>query len=380
MKRGKRALLGTLLPFSLCALPACGLWSEDEPPVPNIILVSVEDLRADHVSCYGYEEQTSPFMDELAAAGVRCNQVVNATPGTFPAQAELLTGRSHESGGWIDGGSPLSAELATLPELLQSVGYDTAGFFSAPSMHSLYGLDRGFDRYISCMTTTSDLADEVEVREAATGTTPAALQDITGPRLRNNVAAWALHRSSTAAEERVPYFLYLHMFDVHDEFAPPEEYRLQFVDPFYAGEVDGNLTGNSAIRSGMDPAGLEHLVGLYDGEIRFVDSVLRDIFADLKSNGLMENTLVLLVGNQGPDFERFGPVRGANSLPNGAQPIPLILRWPERLEAGQVLEQPLQLVDLLPTLVGLAGHEEGSGGTGRNFAPRLPWLAPSADE
>ena len=358
MQRPARPLESRILPHgavTLCALFAagCGGGADSERGTgtqPNIVFVSIDSLRADHLGCYGYDKDTSPFLDSLAARGLRFENAVSTTSWTLPSHASMFTGLLGATHGLVDNGLSLSEDHITLAELLKSSGYHTAGFFGGPYLHPTFGLGQGFEVYESCMTTTAAEVDGEELRTSAMHPDGPSHADVTGPRTAERVRAWA----ETREGRDEPYLLFLHLWDVHYDYMAPEEYEAQFVDPAYAGPADGRLMANPAIRSDMAAADLAHVLALYDAEIRFTDDVLRGILEDLEQRGMLENTLVLVTSDHGEEFFEHG-LKGHNkTLFDEVLRVPMIVAWDGELEAGRVLQDQVQLVDLLPTFAAVA--------------------------
>ncbi len=360
----------TLLAPALSGL-ACLACTAEEPAAParqpNIVFVSIDSLRADHLGCYGYERDTSPFMDRLAATGVRFENAVSTTSWTLPSHASMFTGLYGETHGLVDNGLSLSADHLTLAELLGHRGYATAGFFGGPYLHPAFGLGQGFEVYESCMTTTPDSIGDAELRQGAMRPDQPSHADVTGPRTREEVRAWADGRGG----DQRPYFLFLHLWDVHYDFIPPPEYARLFVDPDYAGPADGRLMSNDAIRLGMQQRDLQHVLDLYDAEIRFTDAVLEGILGDLTERGMLEDTLVVITSDHGEEFFEHG-LKGHNkTLFDEVLRIPLIVSWEGQIAPGQVVEDQVQLVDLMPTFAGVAGLDSDLAVQGQDLTPLL---------
>ena len=319
---------------------------------PDIVLVSIDSLRPDHLGCYGYPKPTSPTIDGLARRGVRCDAAISTTSWTLPAHAAMLTGLFDTTHGVVDNGLGLADDVRTLSEVLRDAGYRTAGFFGGPYLDAAYGFARGFDHYESCMD--PEAAD--------------SHRDVTGPRTVAAVKAW-LERASAPGDAR-PVFLFIHLWDVHYDYMPPQEYVDRF-DPGYTGSFDGsNLLRNPAVEPQMSPSDFGHLLALYDGEIRFTDDHLGRILDDLDRRGRPGKPLVLVTADHGEEFFEHGNKGHQRSLFDEVVRVPLVVSWPGGLPSGRVVEDQVRLVDLMPTLLALAGVE-GPPVDGRDVAPLL---------
>ena len=354
-----------MLTALLAVAAACSDAGSDHAGArPNVVLVSIDSLRADHVGCYGYARDTTPFLDSLAARGVRFETAVSTTSWTLPAHAAMLTGLQDVTHGVLDNGLALSEGHRTLAEMLRAQGYDTAGFYGGPYLHPIFGFGQGFDVYQSCMDPRIDLANpHPNPNEHAT-----SHADVTGPRTRRAVQEWADARG----ESDDPYFLFLHLWDVHYDFVAPAEYVDQFIDPDYSGLVDGRLMTNPAIHPGMSAADRAHVLGLYDAEIRFTDDVLKGIWADLEQRGMAENTLVVVTSDHGEEFFEHGQKGHNQTLFDEVVRVPLVVYWQGgEIEAGTTRPEQVQIVDIVPTVAFAAGMRERFVTQGRNLGPGL---------
>ena len=316
---------------------------------PDVVLVSIDSLRPDHLGCYGYAKPTSPTIDRLAAEGTRFETAVSTTSWTLPAHAALFTGLCDSAHGLVDNGLELDAAHATLAESLKAAGWRTAGFYGGPYLHPTFGLAQGFDEWTSCMTTTADDEPESELRRAVGSGKNRSHEDVTGPRTLAAVERWA-----AGLDER-PFFLFLHLWDVHYDYIPPPEY-VELFDPDYAGSLDArNLPRNPDVHARMPERDKQHLLALYDGEIRFTDDVLAKILAVLEAKGRLANALVVVTADHGEEFFEHGSKGHQRSLNEEVVRVPLIVRWPGVVPAGAVVATSARLIDLFPTIAALAG-------------------------
>jgi arylsulfatase A-like enzyme len=333
------------------------------PSQPNIILVSIDSLRADHLGCYGYERPTSPTIDRLAAEGVRFDNAISTSSWTLPAHAAMFTGLYNSAHAIVDTGMRLADEHLTLAEQLSAGGYATVGFFGGPHLHPTFGLAQGFGEYVNCMMPLLKMGDEAEVPDESHHLSHV---DITGPRTIEKLTAWL----ETAKQGR-PLFLFLHLWDVHYDYIPPSRY-VEMFDPDYHGDVTAeSYMRNGAIHPNMTARDLEHVVALYDGEIRFTDDNLGQMLAALDRHGRLENTLIVITSDHGDEFFEHGWKGHQRTLFEEMVRVPLIMHWPGRLDPGLAVEDQACLIDLLPTLLSLAGVPLGSEVQGRDLSPLL---------
>jgi len=334
------------------------------------VLLSVDTLRADHLGCYGYPRDTSPEIDaELAGRGAVFEDVASTTSWTLPAHAALLTGLNDSVHGCTDTDRPLSPDRTTLAERFAASGYRTAGFFSGPYLHPAFGLGQGFQTYVDC--TSYSAWNEEQTGEGRSIEGPElwrkANDDVTNPRVRERVGEWL----DQAGDE--PFFLFVHLWDVHFDFVPPAPYDTLF-DPDYEGEFDGrNFFFDERVRPGMDRRDLEHLIALYDGEIAWTDHHVGELLDDLERLGIADDTIVALTADHGTGFFEHGQRAHRNGLFDELVRIPLVVRWPGEIREGTRIAGQVSLVDVAPTLLELAGLGVPEDVMGRSLASAL-WL------
>jgi arylsulfatase A-like enzyme len=352
---------------------AAGVAREPTPPPaepaavpaggrPNVLLVSIDSLRADRLGCYGHTRPTSPRIDRLAAAGARFAAAWSTTSWTLPAHVSMLTGRSLLGHGVL-GESRIPTQVPVLAELLGAAGYTTAAFVSAPYLSSRFGFARGFDLYDDFSV---PFTPDRESRERAQAT-------VSAPLLHPSVERWL---RSTARE---PFFLFLHYFDVHYDYSPPAPFDRMF-DPDYAGPITGrNFHADRRIRAGMPARDLEHLLALYDGEIRFTDGYVGRVLDLLAELGHADDTIVVLTSDHGDEFFEHGDKGHHRTLYEEVLHVPLVVSFPGRLPAGRVVNEPVSIVDIVPTVLELAGLPTPAAVEGQSLVPLLrPEARPNA--
>lgn len=331
----------------------------------NVLLISIDSLRSDHLHAYGYRRETSPVMDGIGRAGVRFDTMVSASSWTLPAHVTLLTAQPPVQHEVSSVRTRLSEEVVTLAEVLEAQGYDTAAFVSGPFLRPIYGYDQGFDVY----------------DESVVGRGKNAHVGLTSPRLLRLTEDWLSAWKNRTP--RQPFFVFLHMWDPHYDYAPPAPYDTMF-DPDYDGDMDGSrFAKNPGVHAGMDPRDLEHIVALYDGEIRYTDEHIGRLLDTLREIGVYDETLVVVTSDHGEEFFEHGQKGHAKTLYEEIVRIPLLLQYPERVPPGQVIEEQVRLMDVAPTILGLARVPRPAGfGTGSRDEHRerdlSPWLAGGA--
>ncbi len=356
----------TSLHRSLCALALFGLVAcAGEERRPSVLLVSIDMLRADHVSAYGYERRTTPTLEALAADGVRFERHISSAPWTLPAHAALFTSLPDSVHGCVEGsGNALAPEVTTLAERFRDAGYRTAGFYAGPYLHEAFGLGQGFEEYAYCVPDAADLFTAEQV--AAWAGDPAAHRrshhGVTNPDVFKASSAWLEQH----ADE--PFFLFVHLWDAHFDFVPPPSFAKRFADSAYDGWVDGReFFFDPRIRADMDPRDLNQLLALYDGEIMWCDAHVKLLLERLEALGVAEDTVVLVTSDHGTEFFDHGQKGHRRTLYDEALRVPLIVRAPGLLPAGQVVQGVTRTVDIGPTLLELCGLDRVAGLEGQSL-------------
>lgn len=361
-----------------------------------MLLVSLDSVRADFLGCYGADlpharaRSPSPNLDRLAAGGVLYTHARSTTSWTLPAHATLFTGVPELVHGLEQDGQMLPQELETLAERLQAAGYRTYGVHSGPYLAASYGFARGFERYeaayglelahaVGELSSAARLLDSIDAREdpararvaverraAAVGALEAASHaDVSSAR----VTAQVLAELERAADDGRPLFVFAHYFDPHYDYAPPPAFARAF-DPDYAGGLDARRyirnpaiavldraqpTGRRRVLSARD---LEHVQALYAAEIAWADAQIGQLLDELARRGLDRDTLVVVVGDHGDEFFEHGSIGHRQTLHEEVLRVPVILRLPGRLPAGERRAAELTLADLGREILRLVLPEE----------------------
>jgi arylsulfatase A-like enzyme len=367
----RRTVTTTLL-VALCLGTITSCREQAKPPTaaqdtnrPNILLISVDMLRPDHLGCYSYGRPTSPNIDRLAAEGALFENAISSTSWTLPAHAALFTGLADSVHGCTDTDRRLAENRHTLAERLREAGYATVGFFSGPYLHPVFGLGQGFDEYVDCTSYAALSAQTAAETGTVDGTKiwDASHADITSPEVTRRVSAWL------AANRRRPFFMFVHMWDVHFDFIPPPPYDRKF-DPDYQGSIDGKrFLFNTAVNASMPRRDLEHVIALYDGEIAWTDEHIGRMLAEVDALGLRESTVVVLLSDHGTEFFEHGRKAHRQSLYDEVIRIPLIVRYPGRIEPGRRHADQVRIIDVLPTITDLAGLGTPDDVMGQSLVP-----------
>ncbi len=309
---------------------------------PNIVVVVVDTLRADHVGCYGAARPTTPNLDRtLAARGVVLERAYAQAPWTIPSVASLMSARWPGELWRGDGESyTLPGRLPVLAAELGKLGYETAGFFANPTLLRENGFARGFETFFT--------PDDPR----------AALERLHADELTRRVRGWLDVRGAR------PFFVYAHYMDPHDPYQNPDNAggRSPF-DPHYRGSMAGTFVhglylGKLALQD--PPADVAHLSALYDDEVRYWDRSF-GAFMEAFDEDLLRQTLFVVTADHGEELHDHGGWKHGRTLFEEQLRVPLVFRWDGQLPAGKRLPQPARLMDVAPTLLA-AGRWQGTRG------------------
>jgi len=350
----------------LCVLSAAVLGACSRPPAaPNVLLISIDSLRADRVGIYGNPRPTTPTLDRLARAGVTFDRALSPTSWTLPAHATILTGLAQHHHHVVSVRDRLDDSIERLPDVFARQGYETVGFYSGPFLHPEFGFAKGFGAYVSCQ-------DERTARLQGEGERVTGHGDRTNPLIEKAFVAWLKRR--TAERQAAPFFAFVHMWDVHYDYIPPEPYASMF-DPDYHGPLDGHDIVGKGFPLDASPRDVDHLRALYDGELRYTDDTIAHLLNELDARGLLESTLIVVTADHGDEFlEHRGKGHQATVFEEVIH-VPLIvsaapaLATERGIEGGLRVGEPVSLVDLAPTVLELAGLPPLARADGRSLAP-----------
>ena len=336
-----------LAPLGAALLLAGGCAEPPAEPM-SVVLVTIDTLRADHLSIYGYDRPTAPRLAALAARGVVFEDARAPIPETAPACATLLTGLPPAAHGVRGNGRPLGPEPATLAGLLAAAGYSTAAFVSGfPLTARLSGLDRGFAHYDDLLPDARGRVPGVQRR--APKTTSAAL-------------AWLEGRPAG------PFFLWVHYYDPHGDYAPGPPWESAFPG---AGGPRLPLEAIPEYQRLGDERDAAAYIGRYDGEILHVDSELGRLLDRLEQDDLRDHTLIVLTADHGESLTEHDELFDhGNELYETTIRIPLLVAGPG-LTGGRRVPGLAQSQDLLPTVLELLDRPVPPGLTGHSLAGAL---------
>jgi arylsulfatase A-like enzyme/Tfp pilus assembly protein PilF len=314
------------------AVSAIDWRGEIAPNDLNVVLITIDTLRSDRVSSYGSNLVHTPNIDSFASEGVLFSNAASTVPFTLPAHSSILTGLYPPGHGVRENvGYTLDNSIPTLAEVLSDGGWNTAGFVSAFVLDSRWGIGRGFDYYFDDF----DLADF--------DTPNLSSVQRSGDVTIDEAVRWIDGRPRDA-----PFFLWLHLYDPHDPYTPPEPFKSQY--PAHP----------------------------YDGEVAYTDSLIGDFRTALEERGLLTNSLVILTADHGEGLGDHGEASHGFFVYDSTIHVSLIMRPPSDSGAGRVVDTAVSHVDIFPTIldsVGLAAPKAVHGQSllpviaGENVAP-----------
>jgi len=349
------------LALLVIAVSACGFDPVMPPESNNLVILSIDTLRPDHLGAYGYPRQTSPNLDRFARRSAVFDQAVTVHVATAPAHGTILTGRYPGSHGIQRNGMHLDPDVPTLAEILAAHGRATGAFVSGWTLQRHTGLARGFEVYDDTLD-----APGAGARRIGRLTTDAALD-------------WL--QSQVTAER--DFFLFVHLFEPHWPYDPPAQDALRFLSGQYElttiskpVHIDRRISVNR-----LTPFEQREYVARYDGEIVVADRLLDRLLNRLDDLGVAGNTVVVVLSDHGETlFERPWTMdHGTRPYEEQAR-VPLILFVPGDRAAGRRVPDQVSLLDIVPTLLDIMHIDAPSGLQGRSLLPlargEFPTTAP----
>jgi len=310
----------SVLLFALVILSGC---REPFAGGRNVILISLDNLRSDHVTCYGYGRELTPVLDSLASEGIMYSRFQAQAPRTLPSHASVFTGLSvaaHGTGKFED--RVFDPDLPSIQSVLKRNGYATAAFGNVIYFTDSYKFDAHFDHlhcnikgYYAGAQTFSDARGWIEQQDGG------------------------------------PFFLFIHVFEIHMPFDPPEPWDRMFTENGSEGIIEWEVDQDGTL---LNPEDNEHLLNLYDGEIAYTDMILGEFLSYLRSSGLSDSTLVIVFSDHGEEFLEHGGWFHGHSLYQELLSVPLFISGPG-IPRGEVDSLSSAHFDIFPTILEYLG-------------------------
>jgi arylsulfatase A-like enzyme len=300
-----------------------------QPEPRNVILISLDTLRGDHLGCYGYGRDTSPNMDKLAADGVIFLNSFAASPWTLPSHVSIVTGLDCINHQVYQSSDRMDPALPTLADFLRARGLLTAAFTGGGFVSGFFGFNKGFDNFRS----HGHVADPTQAA-----------------KLTKAVLPWI------EANRRKSFFLFLHTYQVHNPYVTPEPYNLMFLDP--GAELHRvNMTPlrynhENRYKPPVSEAYRRNIVSLYDGEIRYTDEALIGPLVEaLKKDGLYDRTMIVITADHGEEFYEKKSWLHTNAVYDPTLKVPLLVKYPGSRDAGRRVDRYARITDIVPTIL-----------------------------
>jgi len=289
-----------------------------EPPTantkPNLLLITLDTVRADYLSCNGSKKVQTPHLDRLARGGVNFTRARTSVPLTLPAHASIMTGNYPPAHCVRDNGSyRLGQEQVTLAEVLHGHGYETAAFIGAFVLDRDFGVAQGFDTYGEGDWGNAGALENLAAERSADS-------------VRNAFSSWLKGRSGEG-----PFFAWIHLYDPHAPYVPPEPFRKRFANNPYAGEI------------------------------AYTDAVVGKIVEDLESRKLLGSTLITVVGDHGEGLGEHGEQTHSLLIYNSTIHVPMLLHLPGSIPPGKTVGHLTRTIDLAPTILDYLGISQKLG-------------------
>jgi len=304
--------------------PGCGRLRRP----PNVLLISIDTLRADHLGCYGYEKDKdiTPNLDALSHESIKFDRTIAQAPSTLPSHASIFTSMipSHH-GAFFTRKAAISSNTPTLTECLKDQGYATVSWNGGGQVAAEYGIAKGFDLY----------------------------QEKSGANFPEIVTP-AIEWLDTHRQE--PFFMFLHTYQVHHPYTP-DTGDLAFVEGVYTGSLPSHtsvelLKDINKGRRTITPADQQHIIYTYDAEIHAMDRTLGKLIAYLKEHNLYDNTLIVFTADHGEEFNEHGKMGWhSHTLFDELLHVPWMMKLPGKRFGGMVIEEQVRSIDIAPTIL-----------------------------
>ncbi len=333
----------------------------DERP-PNIIIICLDTLRADHLGCMGYQRETTPALDRIASEGILFTQAFSQSGFTLPSHKSFLSGYypqlfDYYSNTETAERKKLTNQIPLIQHYLKSTGYYNVAFTGGVFVGAPFGFYSGFDLYNQAVNQMRGTADEEEggriVKESGF----------------NNAVDWLRENG-----EGGPFFMFLHTYGIHASYAPPPGYDGLFesdnestLGPTIARKILWDHNEGKSPEGPIDQDDIEHIKLIYDRGIRWIDDEVGRLYDHLDSLGILDNTILIILSDHGEEFCEHGKFEHKRLYEQDLH-VPLIIRSPRLFPRGKTIGTKVELVDVVPTLFDVLGIKPQSPLHGRSLA------------
>ncbi|MBN1827096.1 MAG: sulfatase-like hydrolase/transferase [Candidatus Eisenbacteria bacterium] len=335
--------------------------------MPSVLLISIDALRADHLGCYGHSRSVSPRVDRLAKEGAQFLQAFCPVPSTGPSHATMLAGIAPQTHGVRENAYTLSDTFFTIAEMLRDEGYETAGFVTNPLIGTRFGFSQGFDTYV----------ESGHVEKITSWKSGLLLQTLLAKEIYDKLAYQYLGAKDQTLlclekwmkrRKDKPFFIFLHLLDPHTPYTPLEPFLRMFpAEPIR----DRDLLW---ILQGKDEELLARNISQYDGEVAQTDRKINSLFRFLEDRGLMENLIIVYTADHGENLGDHEPYFAHHDVFDSGLQVPLIIRWPRRIDSGMLIEEMVENRDIVPTVLSMVGLKVPACVEGKDLTPLFDGL------
>jgi arylsulfatase A-like enzyme len=362
----------------------------DAPPAtseyPNVLLITIDTLRADHVGCYGNDSIRTPAIDAIAAGGALFRRTTSSVPLTLPSHASILTSSYPPIHGVRDNARyRFEQSIPTLTEILKNEGYVTAAFISAFVLDSRFGLDRGFDFYDDHIQNQAYFfffsASPPFTMAAACkmlGLAPPYKPERKADRTTDAAIAWV----EKNRDKR--FFMWIHYFDPHGPLNPPPPYDTLYLDPDvdrreFVDNIERYITLQGQFdSSGLSAGEIDAIRTLYRGEVAYTDHHIGRLLTAMKDHGTDNRTLIVLTADHGQSLSEHDYIGHSTELFGEIMSVPLIIHYPPSIPSGIEVAHHVRSIDIMPTILDLLDIDIPETSQGRSLVPLVG--GPRADD
>ncbi|HUT30593.1 MAG TPA: sulfatase [Sedimentisphaerales bacterium] len=334
----------------------------------NVILITISTLRADHLSCFGYNRRTTPNFDSFARTNALFRNAFAASGWMMPAHGSIFTSLYPTCHGATHVDQVLADNQDTLAEILHDNGYYCMAFCCNPRLDSVHGFAQGFDLYddysVSIMLDSMgfETGETVDINKRRTND---FINDAAIRWLRNNA-----HQ---------PFFMFVHYYDNHWDYLPPPPYD-KLYDPNYGGPINGAEIAREPLFSNPPPAAdVQHIIDLYDGEVKQTDNDLGEMLQFLRQQRLLDNSIVIVAGDHGEQFYEHGHT-SHQGLFEELIHVPLAVSVPGPKAEGKNIDSLVSQVDILPTILDYLGIPVSGACQGKSLKPLIEGRADTVND
>ncbi|MEW6067961.1 MAG: sulfatase [Nitrospirota bacterium] len=335
---------------------------------PNILLISIDTLRADHLSCYGYHRKTTPNIDKLASEGTIFRQNYSTGVWTPPGHASMLTGLYVSEHG-VYGERKLADNVPTIATILKENAYQTAGFVNNSQVGELVGFEKGHDTFVEVWkgVQSKSIVERIirggirKIRKYL------SYEDMGAKRTNKIFSEWI-----EGIDKYKPFYCFLHYIEPHNPLNPPRPYKNKYltfdvIARSKATKQSTNIDMKKINKVALNPLicyvedlnlnqeEISYIKNLYDGEVAYTDHIVGEIISILKRHNLYDNTMIVVTSDHGEHFGERGLWSHVASLYKEVLHIPLIIKYPRGVEHINEVNEYTQLVDIFPTVLKIAG-------------------------